>query len=385
MKPIYEFVAERYQRELEIHPKAQTLYDVPGTYEALSEAWLTAVLCRDVPNAKVTGFRVADRSDGSSNRGRLHVSYNEAGTKAGLPATVFCKASVTPKNRVLLAGSSGARVETAFFQHMRRLVDIETPVPIHAAFDPWTHGYMVVMEDLGATAHFCNDKTAISRQHAERIVNTLAKLHARFHECKELGGPQIPLLTWPQYFDDVNAANPGFAEACDKGFSLAEEVIPPRLFKRQREIWPLTDASVRRHDSLPKTVVHCDVHLGNWYIAGNGDLGLTDWQCVSIGHWSRDLAYALSTTLAVEDRRAWFDDLLRLYLDKMAQYGVKGLNFDEAMLNVRQQLMTTLAWWTITLNPAPGMPAMQPPAITFELIRRIAAAMDDMDALDAFK
>ena len=78
------------------------------------------------------------------------------------------------------------------------------------------------------------------------------------------------------------------------------------------------------------------------------------------------------------------DLLLRLYLDKMAGYGAPKVSFDDAMLNVRQQLMTTLAWWTITLNPAPGMPDMQPPAITYELIRRIAAAMDDMDALDAF-
>ena len=36
MKTIYEVVAERYQRVLEIRPKAQTLYDVPGTYESLT-------------------------------------------------------------------------------------------------------------------------------------------------------------------------------------------------------------------------------------------------------------------------------------------------------------------------------------------------------------
>jgi thiamine kinase-like enzyme len=385
MKPLHETVAELYQTEQEAKPKARTLADVPGTYEAITEDWLTAVLCRETPSAKVTAFRIADRSDGSSNRARIYLTYNAAGNTAGLPATVFCKGSVTLKNRVLLAVSSSARLETAFFQFMRSRLDIETPVPIHAAFDPKTYAYIIVMKDIGATSHFCNDKTVITREHAEKMVNTLAKLHSSFYESPELGGPQIPLLTWSNYFDGVATGFPGFAEACDKGFSRAQEVIPARLFKRQAEIWPLTVASVRRHDRLPKTVVHCDVHLGNWYIAGNGDLGLTDWQCVSIGHWSRDFAYALSTTLNVEDRRAWFDDLLRLYLDKMAGYGAPRISYDEALLDVRQQLMTTLAWWTITLNPSPGMPPMQPPAITYELIKRISAAMDDMDALDAFK
>jgi hypothetical protein len=35
-------------------------------------------------------------------------------------------------------------------------------------------------------------------------------------------------------------------------------------------------------------------------------------------------------------------------------------SYDEALLNVRRQLMTTLAGWTITLNPAPGMPGSSP-------------------------
>ena len=132
-------------------------------------------------------------------------------------------------------------------------------------------------------------------------------------------------------------------------------------------------------------LVHCDVHLGNWYIAGNGDLGLPDWQAVSIGHWSLDFAYAISTTLAIEDRRAWFDDLLRMYIDKMLGYGAPCLAYDDALFNIRQQLMTALAYWTITLVPAPGMPPMQPPEITIELIKRISAMADDLDALDAFE
>ncbi|MEJ2459065.1 MAG: hypothetical protein P8Y58_13380 [Novosphingobium sp.] len=46
--------------------------------------------------------------------------------------------------------------------------------------------------------------------------------------------------------------------------------------------------------------------------------------------------------------------------------------------------MTVLAFWTNTLNPAPGMPDMQPRDSTLEFIRRITIAMDDLDTLDSF-
>ena len=111
MRPAMETVGAIYDAEQAAKPKARTLADVPGTYEAITEDWLTAVLCREAPGAKVTAFRVGDRSDGSSNRARIFLTYNEAGTRAGLPTTVFCKGVVTRKNRILQAVCGGARGE----------------------------------------------------------------------------------------------------------------------------------------------------------------------------------------------------------------------------------------------------------------------------------
>jgi hypothetical protein len=68
----------------------------------------------------------------------------------------------------------------------------------------------------------------------------------------------------------------------------------------------------------------------------------------------------------------------------MHEYGVPPISEDEAWKNMRQQLLTALAFWTITLRPAPGMPDMQPERTTHEFLRRIYAAMDDHDALDSF-
>ena len=126
------------------------------------------------------------------------------------------------------------------------------------------------------------------------------------------------------------------------------------------------------------------MHLKNWYVAANGEMGLNDWQCSCKGNWGRDLAYAISTGLAIDDRRAWERDLLRFYLDRLQAAGGPALPFEDAWRIYRQQLFSALAWWTGTLGQPPEAPKMQPKASSLEFIKRMTHAIDDLDALDSF-
>ena len=384
MPTIEENVTEIFRAEEAANRMALTLADVPGRYEAITPEWMTEVLCRGTPGAAVISCSVGDRSDGSSNRARIFLTYNDAGTQAGLPTTVFCKSSVTLQNRVLLSNVGVAEGETNFFTKVRGRLEIEAPELYHAAYDPRTYAYIVVMKDIGAEADFCTHRSIIDREHADRMVDTLARLHSRFYQSPELGTEALPFKTWPTWWADNLAATPSYGDACDTGFGAAQSLIPERLFKRRAEIWPATQTCIARHSELPQMLIHCDVHLANWYIAANGDMGLGDWHCTSIGHWSRDFAYATMTALTIEDRRRWEDDLLRLYLEKMAEYGAPKIDFDDAWINVRQQLPSALSFWTITLRPAEGMPDMQPEDTSYEFVQRLATAMDDYDALDSY-
>jgi len=240
------------------------------------------------------------------------------------------------------------------------------------------------MKDIGGEAEFCTHKTHIDREHANRLVDTLAKLHSRFYQSPELGTAALPFKTWPTWWDDNLKATPTYGEACDTGFGAAQALIPERLFRRRAEVWPATMRSAELHHGLPQTLIHCDVHLGNWYIAKSGDMGLGDWHCTSTGHWSRDFVYSTITALTVENRRRWEEDLLRRYLERMAEYGVPKINFAEAWLHIRRQLPSALSFWTITLRPAPGMPDMQPEDTSYEFVKRLAVAADDYEVLDSY-
>lgn len=359
---------------------------VPSTYEAITPEWLTAILCRDLPDARVTGFRLDERDDGSSNRRRIFVDYDEAGQAAGLPPRLFCKAAEGLENRIVLGVSDTALAEADFYNRARGRLDIQATRAVFAGFDPETFAYIIVMPDMADDVTFCDERTRLDWAGAVSLVTTLAKLHGTFFESPELGSATLPFKHWPLWWRNMMTGAPTFPSFCDRGFRDAGSVIPARLYARADEIWPATEKSVARHLDLPRSLIHSDVHFKNWYRTNeDGELGLSDWQLATVGHWSRDYAFATTTALTVEQRRDWGEELLRVYLDRLAAAGGERPSYEDALTNVRQQLFSALAFWTITLRPTDDMPAMQPERTTYEFIKRMATAIDDLDSLSAFK
>jgi hypothetical protein len=74
-----------------VRPKARRGDDVPCSPNAITIEWLTAVLCSQIPGTAVTNVHVAPASSGTHERHRLLLTYNDAGQRAGLPASIFTK------------------------------------------------------------------------------------------------------------------------------------------------------------------------------------------------------------------------------------------------------------------------------------------------------
>jgi aminoglycoside phosphotransferase (APT) family kinase protein len=217
---------------------------------------------------------------------------------------------------------------------------------------------------------------------AEDIVFLLASLHSHFLDksqlvCHEAGLPrfsrQFPVM-WKvgnieRYTRESLVASGGR--------------IPSRLMKRVDDIWPATVASLELHRGDELTIIHSDVHIGNWYKTNTNAMGLADWQFVVIGHWARDLSYALATALVPEDRRNWERDLVKLYIDKLSVRSGKNFKFQQAWLYYRQQMLSALAMWTGVLRHDDTLPDMQPEDMSLAMIERIAAAIDDLDVIDS--
>lgn len=379
----YSVLSARYAEEQRGLPVPLKLEDIPLGFEAITPQWLTQVMCRRYPDAEVTAFQLGAPDEGTSSRRRIFLQYNAAGRDAGLPASVFCKSTHTLTSRARIGCVGFIEAEVNFYRAIRETLGIEAPRCWFANVNEHTLNSIIVLHDMTGLVEFCRYDRPVSRVQAENQMRLLATLHAPFHALPALASDYGYLETWAEQFTFL--AETPYKQSCLRGFEMAERVIPLRLFARATEIFPATLRSAQSHASLPNTIIHSDVHLRNWYVAQSGEMGLNDWQCMCRGHWSRDLAYCLSTSLDIADRRAWERELIAYYLDRLHAAGGPRVEFDFAWRHYRAQLLGALAWWTGTLGQPPDKQDMQPPEVSLEFIKRIATAMDDLDALDAVR
>jgi hypothetical protein len=363
---------------------ARAIDDVPSSVDVLTPEWWTAVMCAGHPDARIVGFDVMGSSAGTHQRHRFMLRYNDAGHAARLPMAVFTKTLPNVLTRMIGGYNGTARAEGRFYREIRAGINIEAPEGYHTAFDRRTLAGINVLEDIVTTrgARFCDAQTYVTRDMAESMVDLLAQLHAHAYGSARLDTEWRWLANFADWFE-IGARKMNTERYTRLAMARMAARVPARLMTRSKDIWPATIAASAVHRQGPRGLLHSDVHIGNWYRHRNGRMGLLDFQCVAQGHWSRDIAYALSAALTIEDRRAWERALLARYLEILSNTAGVYIDTDSAWKNYRAQMLHALWMWTITLCHSPWLPAMQPEAVSIAMIERIATAIDDLDSLNA--
>jgi len=365
--------------------RPKSLPAIPPSFEAITREWLTAVLCGKHPGAEVVSLSLLGGSEGTTSRKLIEVTYNDIGTKAGLPTQLFGKATVNFTSRMTVGLSGIGLSEVNFFNTIRPSLNIEAPVSYFAGIQSPSQRSLILLKATPENT-YTNPGIYITRKEAEDMVGLLATLHGTFWNSP-LFEKKLPwLFSALEYQTFINGVL-DFPSLCEAGNNQASSVIPQPLLARKAEIWPAAMRAVELNVQGAQTLLHNDVHIGNWYRTPLGRMGLCDWQCIVKGNWASDFGYAISSALTVEDRRAWEKDLLKLYLEKLRENGVKDVpDFDTAFLLYRQQLFHALIYWTFTIggNAKALRPAeMQPNKFCLLNIERFSNAIVDLDSLDS--
>jgi aminoglycoside phosphotransferase (APT) family kinase protein len=378
-------IADGIERARRTNPRPEKLGDILQSVEEVTVEWLTAVLQKTFPGVVVTDVRVEAVSAGTQHRHRLHVTYLPASVgEPAAPSTLFTKSLPTVESRMIAGITGHAKTEGRFYTDLRPHLDLEVPVCYHSTVDPETFAAVHVLDDLTATrgAEFCDASTSVTLGMAEAMVDLMATYHAQFFGDPRFGDELRWLARYHRWFlggiDKLHVD-----QYHEEAMTAAADRIPDRLLGRRDEVWPATLAALRVHETEPPTLLHSDVHIGNWYRTADGSMGLCDWQCAAQGHWSRDLAYALSAALRVDDRRSWEEGLVRRYLERRLELDGHDPGFDDTWRWYRQQMLHALLMWTPTLSHSEHLPHMQPDWISLAMIERMTAAIDDLQSIDA--
>ncbi|MCP3810925.1 aminoglycoside phosphotransferase family protein [Mycobacteriaceae bacterium Msp059] len=358
---------------------------VPSSAEAITPEWLTAVLCSQVRGARVVGITVSSGDNGTSARRALVVDYNDAGMAARLPTKLFTKSTATIGSRILLGVTGIAEGESVFYNNVRQDLALRSPRAYYSGYDVTRHRSLVILEDLTDRGWSFPDPmaNAVQRNDAEDMVAQLAVYHGALWDSPRFATDLAPLRPAYDWQQNLNR-KVGFEKRTLTGLRRAEGAVDTRLYSERDKLYPAFMRSLFLHRYGPSTLLHQDLHLGNWLRDENGRMGLYDWQCVAKGHWALDFSYALGATLPTQNRREWQEDLVRFYLECLSASGVTDVpSFDQAWLAYRQQSMHALAFALFTYGGSRFEPELQPRDYTLNSIVRIAAHATDLESIQA--
>ena len=365
-------------RDLSDRPVVTRADEVPWAVEAISVEWLDACLGSGAGREKITSATVDDASSGTSVRGSIRLERDGNGNNEYL----FAKTYPEFEHRVANILSDTAQAEGHFYLDVLPHLNIEAPKGCYWAWDEENYRAVVIIEDVAHTkgASFCDWKTSISRDEAEDAVRLLARVHAKYYKIPDIMEtfPWIKTFeTWTDSFNDLRGQHL-------QAMIVAEDIIPEQLHGKGEELYDQFMSLRIPQDQNRSTLIHSDVHLGNWYKTSEGRMGLCDWQCCNWGPAVRDLSYAVSSMLEPDDRRSWEAFLVHCYMEEFAVHSGFELEVEQVFLEYRRFLLAALMMWTPTLCPAPNFPVMQPEEMSRKMIERITAAIAEQDSLGAF-
>ena len=291
--------------------------------EDVTPEWLSAVL--EIPVESFTTQPVGTGQMADSVRFRLEPT----GT-----SVVLKFAAADDTSRATGVALRSYETEVRFYQEIAPTVGIRTPRCHHAAVDPASGWFTLVMEDL-APAEQGDQLAGCTVDQAALALEELAKLHA-----PRWGDPTLLALDWFHKGDQAGDATVAIVQGLLPGFCdrYAERLTDDQLETARRVVASLPHLFSQRAGRV-LTVAHGDYRLDNMLFGtaeGGPPLAVVDWQTTTTGPGLTDASYFLGAGLLPPDRRAAEHDLLRMYHDRLLAAGVEGYPWDECWSDYRR-------------------------------------------------
>lgn len=322
---MFTLSATRCGRLLRVGDQFDEIRDV-GTVDA---GWLTAVLHGAGVGLghRITAFDA--RSIGTGQVGE-NVRYvlEWDGDPRGLPSSLVAKfPSTSAVSRATATQVDTYRREVGFYRDIQHRVAIRTPGIHHIGWDPDTHDFVLVMEDIRG-AEQGDQLAGCSVDRATAVIEQAVGLHApTWNRVDEVGD-----LDWLAAPDPERTAQmqmlfgltlPGFLDRYEDRLTADERDIGRAIVDRYAELAARLAEWAHAHRAW--CITHADYRLDNilfGVVDGAPSVTVVDWQTTTIGIGPADVAYFIGAGLVTEHRREHERSLVDGYAAGMRAAGV---------------------------------------------------------------
>ncbi|WP_028934183.1 phosphotransferase family protein [Pseudonocardia spinosispora] len=352
---------------------------LPTTIEEVDRHWLTQALreSRTIgPHARVSSVeaqRIALETGFSSELYRLRLTGDET-----VPSSVVVKLPTTTAVRQAMDLVAGYSRELAFYERVAGRAPLGTPKAHVARMAETGTDFVLVLEDLGDWEN-TDHLTGLPFDRARQCIAALADLHAwstrpenaeHIAVFPDLDGP-VTREVFPALFDE--------------GWRVYREhartAIPASISTFAARFADHTATALRTLTER-RWLVHGDIRADNLFFRDDR-LAVVDFQLASLAAGPADIGYLVSQGLTTAERGGRDEQLLREYLDRLADAGVTDYGFDEAWRHYRVAVAFFLLFPVIAIRGWELLPA-RARELLLSLVERAVAAIEDIEALEVF-
>ena len=305
--------------------------------DQITTEWLTAILKSSgaLAEGSVLEFELSGGAGNWSSNAVLKLSYSDD-SSGELPQSLFLKMVDTGAS-----SSDECFGESEVAYYIEDYVDVDE-APILRCYDAaFAHDlarYHLLLDDVSET-HIEAARKTVNIEYGFALAEGLAVMHARWWGSKGLSdaGDQHHNPAHIQRF--VEIAEPGAGHIID---AFSDELRPhwPDVI---RSIYAKHPAAIieRNKDAQGFTLIHGDVGHNNVLVPIEGDQPMFlidrqpfDWSLTTwLGVY--DLDYAMVLDWEIDDRRRFEEPVLKRYLSKLTEHGVKDYTWNKLWSDYR--------------------------------------------------
>lgn len=286
--------------------------------EQITPRWLNEALQQAGYRGEVTDFSWQSIGAGQvGDNARLDLQGS-----GDIPASLVAKfPSADPVSKQTGVALNNYAREVFFYRDLAPTVDIQTPRVFATEFDPASHDFIILMEDLAPGIQVAQ-MDGCSAERAELAIVELAKLHGpRWDDATlrehALLNPEVSAAA-----EDSDEPGPPLYTMFQDGFLQRYQArLDDAQQQMVRDIGQVQDSYADYQG--PQTLIHIDYRLDNMIFGGPYPLAILDWQSINLGCALVDVAYFLGTSLLPETRREFEQALLATYLETLRGYDVQ--------------------------------------------------------------
>ena len=363
---------------------------IPDGFEAITAAWMQSALAgggavgealpavQSVTVEDIGGIRGA-----AADARRCRITYGEgaAGSERA-PRSVIVKRP-SPRDRTRATGMrlSLYLKEYHWYERFAAQIPIRSPALYYGAFEPDTHNFVLLLEDLAGMQIF-NESDGADAARVRRAVRSVARMHAH-------SWSRLDRAPYPEMADLVSA---GGRTKMKELFAASLRTVLDRygavFSKEMRDLAGALGASlpdfIAETAAGPQCFSHGDFRLENMFFGIDepdvpNDVALIDWQTYGINAAMMDVSYFLGGSLPVDLRRSVEREAVAEYHEVLCRNGVEDLDFEECWRLYRRSMLIRLTRSIIIISHL-ALVDERSRLRREDLLRRTFSAVEDLDS-----